>query len=134
MNLAGNNSLLNEIFYDTFIFEDTIYNNIRFGRMDAREAEIWAVADVAKVIDFAWNMSKGMQTMIGGKHVLLTASQKLRIGLARTLLRQTAVKYPGNDEPVPFPYGQQLAGKNAVMIMASELAMIKNEDLVLVLD
>ncbi len=72
---------------EPFLFSDTIYENIRFGRHDATEAEI---KEAVRMADFEKDISKltqGYETVIGERGVMLSGGQKQRLVLARTILR-----------------------------------------------
>ncbi len=72
---------------EAFLFSDTIYNNIRFGRYDATEAEIREAARMADFEKDINQLTQGYETIIGERGVMLSGGQKQRLVLARTLLR-----------------------------------------------
>ena len=76
---------------DVFLFDDTIYNNIRFGRPDATEMEILDAAEKARVLDFALELREGVNTAIGEGGYRLSQGEKRRIGIARALLKDKIV-------------------------------------------
>jgi ATP-binding cassette subfamily B multidrug efflux pump len=71
---------------DTFLFSDTIWGNIAFGRLDAREAEIEEAARIAQIYDDILGFPKGMGTVIGEKGITLSGGQRQRIAIARAIL------------------------------------------------
>ncbi len=82
-------SLRNNIAYvpqDTFLFSDTIRENIIFGSMKATQAAIENVARIAHIYDEIVQLPKGFSTVIGERGVTLSGGQKQRIALARALL------------------------------------------------
>lgn len=86
--------LRNNISYitqETNLFNDTIYNNIKYGDLDASSIEINNVAKLAGVTDFTQNMSKGLETIIGESGVKLSGGQKQRIAIARALLKNAPI-------------------------------------------
>jgi len=68
------------------LFNDTLANNIAYGKPDATEAEIIAAAKSAHVIEFANKMPDGLNTNIGENGALLSGGQRQRIAIARALL------------------------------------------------
>ncbi len=72
---------------ENFLFHDTIYENIRFGRLDATRPEIEKAAQEAFAHGFILEQPKGYQTMVGDKGCLLSGGQQQRIAIARALLK-----------------------------------------------
>jgi ATP-binding cassette subfamily B protein len=72
---------------DTYLFSDTVYNNIRFGRHDASREEVERAAYLADLDKDIANLSKGYETVIGERGVMLSGGQKQRLVLARALLK-----------------------------------------------
>jgi len=82
-------SLRNNIAYvpqDTFLFSDTVKENIIFGNRDATQSDIERVSRVAQIFDEITELPKGFETRIGERGVTLSGGQKQRIALARALL------------------------------------------------
>ncbi len=71
---------------DTFLFSDTIRENIAFGRLDATEQQIEEAARIAQVYDDIMAFPGGMDTLIGEKGVTLSGGQRQRIAIARAVL------------------------------------------------
>ncbi len=76
---------------DVFLFHDTIYENIRYGRLDATEAEIHEAAKRAHAHDFILAQADGYQTVIGDKGSLLSGGQRQRISIARAFLKNAPI-------------------------------------------
>jgi len=76
---------------ETFLFHDTIYENIRYGRLDATEAEITAAAKLAFADDFIRAQPEGYATVIGDKGCLLSGGQQQRLAIARALLKNAPI-------------------------------------------
>ncbi len=76
---------------DTFLFHDTIFKNIQFGRLDATAAEVQAAAQAACAHDFIVAQPKGYQTVIGDKGCLLSGGQQQRVAIARALLKNAPI-------------------------------------------
>ena len=71
---------------DTFLFSDTIRENIAFGKMDAAEKEIEESARLAQIYDEIMGFPGGMNTMVGEKGITLSGGQRQRIAIARAIL------------------------------------------------
>lgn len=84
-------SQLGVVTQETLLFDDTIYNNIRYGRPDATDEEIRAAADQAHVTQFLDQFPEGFDTRVGEKGSRLSGGQRQRISLARAMLRDPAI-------------------------------------------
>lgn len=76
---------------DVFLFHDTIGQNIRYGRLDATQAEIEHAAKMAYAHDFIMNQPLGYDTVIGDKGCNLSGGQQQRVSIARALLKDAPV-------------------------------------------
>ncbi|RQO71645.1 ABC transporter ATP-binding protein [Pedobacter sp. KBW06] len=133
--------LISEVFQDVYLFDDSIYNNIRFGKMDATEEEVIRAADLAQVLDFAWELPGGLQARTGEGGNQLSGGQKQRISIARALLKDapivlldeaTASLDPENEIHIQKAI-QELVKNKTVIVVAHKLATIRNADQILVL-
>ena len=76
---------------EPILFADTIRENIRYGRLDATQAEIDAAAEAANATEFIARTPKGMDTIVGERGVRLSVGQRQRIAIARALLRDAPI-------------------------------------------
>jgi len=76
---------------DTYLFSDTIYNNIKFGKDDATESEVLEAARLADLDKDVKRLQKGYETLVGERGVMLSGGQKQRIVLARALLKNSNI-------------------------------------------
>src|SRR6516164_1218809 len=76
---------------ETFLFHDSILNNIRYGRMDASKEEVLEAAKRAFAHDFIMLQPNGYETVIGDKGCLLSGGQQQRVSIARALLKNAPV-------------------------------------------
>jgi len=72
---------------ESILFNDSIYNNIKFGNTDASKAEIYKAAEMANAIDFINVLPKKFSTIVGEKGTKLSGGQKQRIAIARALIK-----------------------------------------------
>lgn len=74
-----------------YLFNDTIYENIRYGRLDATESEIIEAAKACNIHDFIMSTVDGYNTQLGGNGTTLSGGQRQRIGIARAFLKNCPV-------------------------------------------
>jgi len=126
---------------ETFLFNGTILDNLRFGRPDATRAQIEEMARAACVHDFVANMPEGYDTHVGERGVKLSVGEKQRISIARALLKNppvlvldeaTASVDTVTEGLIQQALGRLLAGRTSFVI-AHRLSTIRHADLILVL-
>jgi subfamily B ATP-binding cassette protein MsbA len=76
---------------EVFLFHDTIWENIRYGRLDATDEEILAAARKAHVDAFVQEFQEGYQTIVGDGGSKISGGQKQRISIARTILKNAPI-------------------------------------------
>ncbi len=86
MSLASLRSLFSFVTQDIFLFHDTIYENIRFGRPDASREEIVDAARRAHCLDFIAKGPAGFETVIGDRGLCLSGGERQRVAIARAIL------------------------------------------------
>jgi ATP-binding cassette subfamily B protein len=130
------------VFQDVYLFQDTIANNIRYGRSDATQAEIEAAAQAACCHDFIISLPDGYQTMVGEGGSTLSGGEKQRISIARALLKDapvilldeaTASLDPENEADVQAAISTLVEGRTVVMV-AHRLKTVVDASQILVLD
>ena len=130
------------VFQNVYLFEDTIENNIRFGRPDASEDEIIAVAKKACCHDFIMTLPDGYQTKIGEGGSSLSGGEKQRISIARAILKDapivildeaTASVDPENEQELQKAIRELTKGKTILMI-AHRLSTVRTADQIIVLE
>ena len=72
---------------DTVLFNDTIFYNIKYGRQDATDAEVYEAAKMAQIDDFVKTLPAGYNTMVGERGLKLSGGEKQRVAIARTILK-----------------------------------------------
>lgn len=87
-NLRAHISIVSQ---DTVLFNDTIRNNIRLGRLDATDAEVEEAARHAFVHDFVTAFDQGYDTLVGERGARLSGGQKQRIAIARAFLKNAPI-------------------------------------------
>ena len=126
---------------ETFLFNGTILDNLRFGRPDATRAEIEEMARAACVHEFVSVMPEGYDTHVGERGVKLSVGEKQRISIARALLKNppvlvldeaTASVDTATEQLIQQALQRLLAGRTSFVI-AHRLSTVRHADLILVL-
>ena len=86
--LRKNISLVSQ---DVFLFDDTVYSNILYAKLDASEEEIIKASQSAAAEEFIKQLNNGYKTVVGEKGVKLSGGQKQRISIARALLKNAPI-------------------------------------------
>ncbi|MDN5341919.1 MAG: ATP-binding cassette, subfamily bacterial IrtB/YbtQ [Oceanotoga sp.] len=130
------------VFQDVVLFNDTIYNNIKVGNMNASKQEIERVAKLARCDEFINKLSNGYETVIGENGYTLSGGERQRISIARALLKDapiilldeaTASIDPENETLIQDAIGKLIKGKT-VLIIAHRLRTIENVDKIVVIN
>jgi ATP-binding cassette, subfamily B, bacterial IrtA/YbtP len=79
------------VFQDSFLFFDTLYENIRVGKPDATEEEVHAAARAAQCDEFIGRLPQGYQTLIGEGGVYLSGGEEQRVSVARAILKNSPI-------------------------------------------
>lgn len=86
MNLKELREAIGYVPQDAFLFSDSIRNNIRFGKHDATETEVYEAAKNAAVHNNIVGFSKGYDTVLGERGITLSGGQKQRVSIARAII------------------------------------------------
>lgn len=130
------------VFQDVVLFDDTVFNNIKLGRHDATDEEVYAAAKAARCDSFVGRMPGGYQTVIGENGSRLSGGERQRISIARALLKNapvvlldeaTASLDPENEGEVQKALSELISSKTVVVI-AHRLRTVTNADKIVVLD
>lgn len=124
------------------LFNDTIFNNIAFGKKNATLDEVIEVAKKARIDDFIQGLENGYNTQIGENGTSLSGGQKQRISIARAFLKNTPIlildEMSSNIDPINEVLIQEavtdLAKNRTVIVIAHNLNTIKNVDKIIVLE
>ena len=142
MTLPSLMSQISTVFQKVYLFNDTIYNNILFGKPDATKNDIIEAAKQAQCHDFIMSVPQGYQTVINEKGNNLSGGEKQRISIARAILKDapiiifdeaTASIDPENEHLIQSAIDHLSEGKTMITI-AHKINTIKNADQIIVLD
>jgi subfamily B ATP-binding cassette protein MsbA len=127
---------------ETILFNDTLANNIRYGRPDATDAEVEAAARAAFAHDFIVAMPEGYATSIGDRGVRLSGGQRQRVCIARAILKDapilildeaTSALDTESEQMVQAALNNLIANRTTFVI-AHRLSTVLDADRILVLD
>ncbi len=135
-NLIG---LVNQ---DSFLFNDTIYNNIAFGAEQVTEEDIVAAAKIANAHGFILETENGYQTYIGDRGIKLSGGQRQRICIARAVLKNPPIllldeatsALDTESEKLVQEALSKLMQNRTTLVIAHRLSTIQNADKIVVLD
>ena len=91
MTVASLRGAIGYVPQDTFLFSDTIRENVRFGRPDADDDEVELALERAGILDEVLDFPDGIESLVGERGVTLSGGQKQRIAIARSLVMDPAI-------------------------------------------
>ena len=130
------------VFQRTYLFSDTIANNIRFGRPDATLDEVKIAAKKARCYDFIMALPDNFDTVIGEGGATLSGGERQRISIARAIMKNapiiildeaTANVDPENEKELMEAISELTHDKTVIMI-AHRLKTVQNADMIFVVD
>ena len=127
---------------DTVLFNDTIAYNIRYGRPDATEQEVFDAARLASIHEFVLSLPKGYETRVGERGLKLSGGEKQRVAIARTVLKNppvlvldeaTSALDIGTEREIQAAL-KEVSKNRTTMVIAHRLSTIVHADEILVMD
>ena len=124
------------------LFDDTVFNNIKYAKPDANDDEIYKAAELSMCSDFIENLSNKYQTMIGENGVKLSGGEKQRLSIARAFLKDSKIILldeatssldSETEEKIQKALDKLTLNKTTVVI-AHRLSTILNSDKIYVMD
>ena len=127
---------------DAFLFSDSIKNNIKFGKEDATDEEIMAVAKKAAVHENIINFSQGYDTILGERGITLSGGQKQRVSIARAFIKDAPIlllddclsAVDTETEEQILNNLMQLAQQKTTIIVSHRVSSAKNADKIIILE
>ena len=127
---------------ESFLFNGTTAENLRIGKPDASEEEMWEVLKAANAVDFIQRLPKHLHTPLGERGVKLSVGEKQRLSIARALLKNppilildeaTASVDTGTEKLIQEAL-DRLMEKRTSFVIAHRLSTVRHADQILVLE
>ncbi len=142
IKLSNLRSHIGMVMQETFLFSDTIRENIAYGKPDATQEEIVNAAKIAQIHDFIEGLPDGYDTRVGERGVGLSGGQKQRVAIARAILTNPAIIIldeatssvdTATEKAIQASMKEIMKGRT-VFVIAQRLSTIKNADKIIVLE
>jgi len=127
---------------DTVLFNDTIFYNIKYGRHDATDEEVYDAARMAQIDEFVRTLPQGYKTMVGERGLKLSGGEKQRVAIARTILKgppilildEATSALDSHTEKEIQDALDSVAKNRTTLVIAHRLSTIVHADNILVLE
>ena len=127
---------------DTVLFNDTVFYNLKYGKIGSSDKEIWKAAEQAQLSSLIKTFPEGMQTVVGERGLKLSGGEKQRVAIARTLLKNPPILVLDEATSALDTLTEReikqslndLAEKRTTIIIAHRLSTVVEANKILVLD
>ena len=127
---------------ETILFNDTIANNIRYGKLEASDEEIKNVARLAGITDFSETLEKNLETVIGESGIKLSGGQRQRVAIARAIIKDAPIiifdeatsSLDNITEKAIYRTINNLMKNKTILIIAHRLSTIEDSDIIYVVN
>jgi len=141
LSLASLRSLISVVDQNTFLFNDTVANNIAYGLSSASSPQIEAAARAANAHDFIIQFPEGYATLIGENGTMLSGGQRQRIAIARALIKDAPLLFldeatsalDSASEQVVQEALDRLMADRTTLVVAHRLSTVVNADCICVI-
>jgi len=126
---------------DTVLFNSTLLENVRYGRIDATDAEVHQAIKLAHLADFITELPDGLNTLVGERGLKLSGGEKQRVAIARTILKRppilafdeaTSSLDSHSERIIQDAIGEISKGQTSLVI-AHRLSTVVDADLIVVM-
>ena len=141
MSLEALNTQISYVSQEQFLFNTSLMENIRIGRLTAADEEVLEAAKKAQCMEFLEKLPKGIHTLAGDSGKQLSGGQRQRIALARAILKDAPIVVldeamaftdPENEEKMEAAISEVVRGKT-LLVIAHRLPSVKNADQICVM-
>jgi len=142
LRLADLREQIGLVFQETFLFSDTVGNNIAYGASEATLEQIAHAAEIARAADFIEELDQSYETIIGERGVSLSGGQRQRLAIARAIVTDPRILIlddalasvdPTTEQEIVAGLGDVFAGRT-VFLIAHRLSAVMQADRIVVLE
>ncbi len=127
---------------DSVLFNDSLIENVRYGRPDASDDEVKKAIRMAHLQDFVESLPKGYETQVGERGLKLSGGEKQRVAIARTILKNPAIlvfdeatsSLDSRSERAVMEAIEEVSKGKTSIVIAHRLSTVVNSDRILVLE
>ena len=142
VNLSSLRREISIVDQNTTLFDDTVFNNIKYAKPDASNEEIYKAAEMSMSTDFINNLDKKFETIIGENGVRLSGGEKQRLSIARAFLKKSKIilldeatsSLDSETEEKIQKALEDLTSNKTTVVIAHRLSTILNSDKIYVID
>ena len=142
MELTDLRNNISMVTQETVLFNDTISNNIKYGKLNANDMEVENVAKLSGIHEFSNSLDKKLNTIIGESGIKLSGGQRQRIAIARALIKNAPIlimdeatsSLDNITEKEILITIKKLMENRTTLIIAHRLSTIEDSDIIYVLD
>ena len=142
VNLSSLRREISIVDQNTTLFDDTVFNNIKYAKPDASNEEIYKAAEMSMSTDFINNLDKKFETIIGENGVRLSGGEKQRLSIARAFLKKSKIilldeatsSLDSETEEKIQKALEDLTSNKTTIVIAHRLSTILNSDKIYVID
>ena len=142
VTLASLRAQIGLVSQEAILFNHSVRDNIRYGRLDAAERDIVAAAEAANALEFIARLPAGFDTVVGERGVTLSAGQRQRLTIARAILRDPRIlildeatsALDSESEQLVQAAIRRIVRGRTTLVVAHRLSTIRDADRIVVLD
>ena len=142
INLSSLRKEISIVDQNTTLFDDTVFNNIKYAKPEAAKEEIYKAAEMSMSIDFINNLDKKFETIIGENGVKLSGGEKQRLSIARAFLKNSKIilldeatsSLDSETEEKIQKALVELTSNKTTVVIAHRLSTILSSDKIYVID